>query len=165
MEWNNSHQLLCKHRQQKAAVKSHPLCFKELIIRKHAEVVWVLEIAFMKRGHYNYYLTRKIIMFTGSYAPASMKWCFNHPVTTLLVFLVIRTRILHSVLHISQKKNLQETRTAVIYSLIRRRKKINLWSVQCNKHCLFVHQTVELPSPKVRNYSHIFLFIPTSIEQ
>lgn len=43
--------------------------------------------------------------------------------------------------------------------------KINLWSVQCNKHCLFVPQTVEPPSTTVRNYSHIFLFVPAFIEQ
>lgn len=105
-------------------------------------------------------------MFNGSNAPVAMKWCFNHSVTTLLVFLITRTKILHPTLHISQKKNLQLTRTAVIYSMIRRRKKkINLWSVQCNKHCPFVHHTVELPCTKVRNYSHIFLFVPASIVQ
>lgn len=61
----------------------------------------------MKRDHYYNYLTRKIIMFNGSYAPVSMKLYFNHPMTMLLVFLVTRTRILHPALHIPQKKNLQ----------------------------------------------------------
>lgn len=46
----------------------------------------------------------------------------------------------------------------MIYSLIRKREKKLIYGP-------FIHQTVELPCTKERNYSHIFLFDPASIEQ
>lgn len=159
-EWNNSHQLLCNYRQQKADMKSHPSYSKELIFRKHAEVVWALE-TLIKTSQRYHYLTRKIVMLNGSYASVSMKRCFRHLITMLLVFLVTSTRILHPTSQTSRKKKLQQQSTAVIYSLIRRSKKLIYSLSNATSPACLSTRLWNYPPP---NYSHIFLFFSTFIQ-